>query len=99
MISSGTRVSVLERSGEREPRRTLVIYLKIVDFFNYGIYGSPSTKSEILEKLKGENKIKKPALFFGDSKLDHITAELFVSQSLISLTFMLSVLIFFDSSL
>ena len=63
--------------GDQKELRKVFKYLKIVDFFNYGIFGSPSTKTEIIEKLKRENKIKKPALFFGDSKLDHLTAELF----------------------
>ena len=63
--------------GDQIELRKVFKYLKIANFFNGGIFGSPSTKTEILEKLKKESKIKKPAVFFGDSKLDHLTAKLF----------------------
>ena len=54
--------------------------------FDGGIYGSPSTKEEILiERLK-ESNLNFPALFLGDSKYDYLAARtagldfIFVSQ-------------------
>ncbi len=43
--------------------------------FDGGIFGSPDTKDEILASGLGCGLIEKPALFFGDSKYDHIAAS------------------------
>ena len=46
----------------------------MIFFFSEGIYGSPSSKHEIIEK-KIKNKNFYPALFLGDSLYDIQTAK------------------------
>jgi phosphoglycolate phosphatase-like HAD superfamily hydrolase len=47
---------------------------KIKDYFNLGIYGSPSTKKEIIKRELTKQKISYPVLFLGDSKVDYEAA-------------------------
>ena len=47
----------------------------IYEFFNLGIFGSPSTKESLIKKNIIQNKIKFPAIFLGDSKLDYYSAK------------------------
>ncbi len=44
---------------------------KIMHLFNGGIFGSPDTKNEILNRELARENIQLPALFLGDSELDH----------------------------
>ena len=60
--------------GDQEEIRYLFKKNKIDLFFSEGIYGSPSSKHEIIEKkLKNHNFL--PALFLGDSLYDIQTAK------------------------
>ncbi len=61
--------------GDQEELRQLFKLRGLYDYFDTGIYGSPRTKSEILNKLLMEGKITKPALFLGDSTYDHRVAS------------------------
>ena len=47
---------------------------KIKDYFNLGIYGSPTTKKEIIERELIKKNIIYPVLFLGDSKVDYEAA-------------------------
>ena len=47
----------------------------IYEFFNLGIFGSPSTKESLIKENIIQNKIKFPAIFLGDSKLDYYSAK------------------------
>ena len=47
----------------------------IYEFFNLGIFGSPSTKESLIKDNIIQNKIKFPAIFLGDSKLDYYSAK------------------------
>lgn len=55
-------------------------------FFDGGIFGSPDTKDVILERECINQNIKKPGVFLGDSRYDHVAASragldfVFVSQ-------------------
>ncbi len=49
---------------------------EISEFFDSGIYGSPDTKNQILGREIRNGNIKFPALFLGDSRLDHEVATL-----------------------
>ena len=60
--------------GDQEELRYLFKKNKIDFFFSEGIYGSPSSKHEIIEK-KIKNKNFYPALFLGDSLYDIQTAK------------------------
>ncbi|MEZ5465554.1 MAG: HAD hydrolase-like protein [Lysobacteraceae bacterium] len=42
--------------------------------FDGGIFGSPATKNEILSELDAKGVLRKPAVFLGDSRLDHEAA-------------------------
>ena len=60
--------------GDQEELRFLFKEKKITSYFEGGIYGSPSSKHEIIEnKLK--NKSFLPAVFLGDSLYDIQTAQ------------------------
>jgi phosphoglycolate phosphatase-like HAD superfamily hydrolase len=43
--------------------------------FNKGIYGSPSTKDEILSQVLSTGQLEKPGIFLGDSRYDHEAAK------------------------
>lgn len=61
--------------GDQEELRDVFKHKKLNHLFDGGIYGSPDSKDQIIKReLKSQN-IKYPALFFGDSKLDHIAAK------------------------
>jgi phosphoglycolate phosphatase-like HAD superfamily hydrolase len=60
--------------GDQEELRFLFKEKKITSYFDGGIYGSPSSKHEIIEsKLKNKNFL--PTLFLGDSLYDIQTAQ------------------------
>lgn len=50
---------------------------KISSLFDGGIYGSPSNKFEIIEDEIKKGNIIKPAIYFGDSKLDYEVANFY----------------------
>ena len=62
--------------GDQEELRFLFKEKKITSYFDGGIYGSPSSKHQIIEK-KLKNKHFLPALFLGDSLYDIQTAQKF----------------------
>lgn len=47
----------------------------LASLFDGGIYGSPSTKEEILDSLIESGELRQPALFLGDSKYDFKAAN------------------------
>jgi len=49
----------------------------IDQYFDMGIYGSPSSKFEIITKLIAEKKLQQPAVFLGDSIYDYKAAKHF----------------------
>jgi phosphoglycolate phosphatase-like HAD superfamily hydrolase len=60
--------------GDQDELRFLFKEKNITSFFEGGIYGSPTSKHQIVEK-KLEDKIFLPALFLGDSLYDIQTAK------------------------
>lgn len=46
----------------------------IAEWFDGGIFGSPSNKDEILHREKQSGNLRQPAVFFGDSRYDHQAA-------------------------
>ena len=63
--------------GDQNEVRTLLTQKKIDHFFDYGIYGSPDSKHQIINHHQSINIDFMPALFFGDSEYDITTAEKF----------------------
>ena len=72
--------------GDQEELRKVFKRKGISNFFNKGIYGSPESKYEIIDKCLFNKSIDKRAIFIGDSKLDYEVANhfginfLFVSE-------------------
>ena len=49
--------------------------LNLYKYFEGGIFGSPDDKNTILKRELKSKNIKKPALFFGDSKYDYLVSK------------------------
>lgn len=56
--------------GNESELKELFGHLKINSIFDGGIFGSPSSKEEIIECLKNTNQLIDPVLFIGDSRYD-----------------------------
>lgn len=68
-IPAGQHRRVIISGGFESELREVFERRKLSIYFD-GIFGSPDTKYEILERETQNNFIKYPAIFFGDSKLD-----------------------------
>ena len=72
--------------GKQDELRDIFRRRELNNLFDGGIYGSPSTKDEILAEQLKESNLNLPALFLGDSKYDYLAAStagldfIFVSQ-------------------
>ncbi|APE43436.1 HAD family hydrolase [Sulfitobacter alexandrii] len=64
IVSGGDQNELRDVFGRRDLSR----------LFDGGIFGSPDTKSTILERELASGNIQSPALFLGDSRLDHQAA-------------------------
>ena len=60
--------------GDQQELREVFRLRGLTSLFNGGIYGSPSTKDEILESLIVSDKVSDSGLFLGDSKYDYLAA-------------------------
>jgi phosphoglycolate phosphatase-like HAD superfamily hydrolase len=69
----GVKTFVVSGSAQEELRR--IFAHRGLDIYFDGIFGSPDTKIEILSRELAKESIKFPALFSGDSRLDHEAAE------------------------
>lgn len=56
--------------GDQAELRDVFVQRGLTALFDGGIFGSPDTKDEILEREREIGNIKLPALFLGDSKYD-----------------------------
>ena len=72
--------------GDQSELRSIFKTRGLAELFDGGIYGSPDTKSTILDREMESANIAAPALFLGDSRYDHEAAVasqldfVFVSQ-------------------
>ncbi len=57
--------------GDQDQLNSIFTKKEIMHLFNGGIFGSPDTKNEILNRELAKENIKLPALFLGDTELDH----------------------------
>ncbi|MDJ0514587.1 MAG: HAD hydrolase-like protein [Methyloceanibacter sp.] len=63
-------------SGSDEAELREVFRLRGLDrYFDAGIYGSPRQKSQIFSELVRDDELIQPAIYFGDSKYDHISSK------------------------
>ena len=63
--------------GDQKELNYAFLKKNISNLFDGGIFGSPSTKFEIIKKEISKKNIKEPVLFLGDSKLDYEVASFF----------------------
>jgi len=57
--------------GDQDQLHSVFEKKKIIHLFDGGIFGSPDTKNEIINRELARGSIKLPALFLGDTELDH----------------------------
>ena len=57
--------------GDQDQLRSIFAKKEIKHLFNGGVFGSPDTKNKILNRELIRGTIKLPALFIGDTALDH----------------------------
>lgn len=69
-------IKVVVSGSDQEELRDVFNKRNLDKYFN-GIYGSPNSKFEIIEREIKNNVIKKPCIFIGDSRIDFITAKQF----------------------
>jgi phosphoglycolate phosphatase-like HAD superfamily hydrolase len=60
--------------GDQQELREVFRLRGLASLFNGGIYGSPSTKDEILKSLIVSDKVSNSGVFLGDSKYDYLAA-------------------------
>lgn len=61
--------------GDQNELRDTFLHKKIDYLFNGGIFGSPDSKNEIIQREFSNKNVIQPALYIGDSKLDFFAAE------------------------
>ena len=57
--------------GDQDQLHSVFAKKEIMHLFNGGIFGSPDTKNAILNRELEKGNIQLPALFLGDTELDH----------------------------
>ena len=63
--------------GDQDEVRTILASKHLDHLFDYGIYGSPDSKHDIVKHHLENNKNFMPAIFFGDAEYDIKTAKNF----------------------
>ena len=62
--------------GDQAELRDVFAHRGLTQLFDGGIFGSPDTKDEILQREFASSNVQHPALFLGDSKYDYQAATL-----------------------
>jgi phosphoglycolate phosphatase-like HAD superfamily hydrolase len=60
--------------GDQAQLRRVFANRRLENFFDGGIFGSPTPKNEILLSKIQRGSIQRPALYIGDSRFDHVAA-------------------------
>ena len=63
--------------GDQEEVRTILASKHLDHLFDYGIFGSPDSKHDIVKHHLENNNNFMPAIFFGDAEYDLKTAKNF----------------------
>ncbi|WP_312548568.1 HAD family hydrolase [Massilia sp.] len=71
--TAGTRWMVVSGGDQAQLRRVFAAR-GLTDLFDGGIYGSPTSKDDILSREISNGSIARPAIYFGDSRYDHVAA-------------------------
>ncbi|MNJ63969.1 Phosphoglycolate phosphatase [compost metagenome] len=72
--TKGTHWLVIS-GGDQQELREIFSQRGLLNYFDMGIYGSPSSKDEIIARESLAGKIIAPVLFFGDSQYDYEAAK------------------------
>ncbi|WP_020654764.1 HAD family hydrolase [Massilia niastensis] len=72
--TAGSRWMVVSGGDQAQLRRVLT-NRGLAELFDAGIYGSPTTKDDILQRELDAGNLERPALFLGDSRYDHQAAH------------------------
>lgn len=65
---------MLVSGADEQELRKVFAQRNIAEWFDAGIFGSPCSKVDILQRELGSGNLAHPALFFGDSRYDHQAA-------------------------
>lgn len=65
---------ILVSGADQQELRDVFAARGIALWFDGGIFGSPSNKDDILVRELASSNLRKPAVFFGDSRYDHQAA-------------------------
>lgn len=77
---------MLVSGGDQEELRTIFAQRDIASVFDAGIFGSPDSKDTIFKRELKNGAIRRPAVYFGDSKYDYVSSTnagmdfVFISQ-------------------
>jgi phosphoglycolate phosphatase-like HAD superfamily hydrolase len=66
---------ILVSGADERELRSVFAERSIAEWFDGGIYGSPSNKDVILQRERERGNLKFPGIFFGDSRYDHQAAS------------------------
>ncbi len=72
--TSGSRWLIVS-GGDQAELREVFAARAIAHFFDGGIFGSPDTKEQILDRELETGNVRRPALFLGDSRYDFQAAK------------------------
>ena len=66
---------LIASGGDQQELREIFAVRNLTELFDGGIFGSPDSKDKILAREIASKNIKKPAIFLGDSRYDHIVSS------------------------
>lgn len=66
---------ILVSGADQNELRDVFAQRGIAEWFDGGIFGSPLNKDEILARELASGNCRKPGIFFGDSRYDHLAAS------------------------
>ena len=66
---------IMISGADHKELNKILEHKKLKDYFNLGIYGSPTSKINIIKRELINKKISYPVLFLGDSKVDYEAAK------------------------
>lgn len=65
---------ILVSGADQDELRDVFTRRGIAEWFDGGIFGSPLNKDQILEREIASGNCRKPGIFFGDSRYDHLAS-------------------------
>ena len=66
---------IIVSGGDQKELRDIFKNKNLSKYFDGGIFGSPEKKIDIIKRQEKQGLINYPAIFLGDSKIDHLVAK------------------------